>query len=277
MLSLETVIDRIVSLDSSVFCPLLFSPDIKAKISSNNKSFSLELPLSIREMDFDYQCQRLMTFKPLLNGYPSLSKQLIAESRIDIIPHLRSQIWACLLHVEWSDLLLYERIDKISKTTTDRQIDVDIPRCHQYNDLLASEEGHRKLTRILKAWLADNESGGEVYWQGLDSLAAPFVLLNFNNEPLAFACFRRFIKKYLKGFFQNDNSVAIQEYLALFQIVTTFHDPAMSLHFSNLDFVPGLYAISWFLTIFTHILPLYQIVQLWDTLMLGKFLHFKYS
>lgn len=48
---------------------------------------------------------------------------------------------------------------------------------------------HRqKLARILKAWLEHNMPE-YVYWQVLDSLAAPFLLLNFNGEPLAFACF----------------------------------------------------------------------------------------
>lgn len=171
--------------------------------------------------------------------------------------------------------MLYEQIDKLKKTTTDRQIAVDIPRCHQYNPMLASPEGHRKLTRVLKAWLALNESNGEVYWQGLDSLAAPFIILNFNNEAQAFACFNLFIKKYLRGFFQKDNSIVIREYLALFQIVTTFIDPLLSNHLDTLGFVPDLYAISWFLTMFTHILPLYQILHLWDTLILGKISNFK--
>ena len=48
--------------------------------------------------------------------------------------------------------------------------EVDIPRSHQYSELLASPEGHRKLKRVLKAWVADNP--GLVYWQGLDSLPA---------------------------------------------------------------------------------------------------------
>ena len=38
-----------------------------------------------------------------------------------------------------------------------------LPRCHQYNELLASPEGHRKLKRVLKSWVADNP--GLVYWQ----------------------------------------------------------------------------------------------------------------
>ena len=60
------------------------------------------------------------------------------------------------------------------------KIEVDIPRCHQYVDLLASPDGHGKFKRILKAWINQNEQ--YVYWQGLDSLTAPFLLLHFNDE-----------------------------------------------------------------------------------------------
>jgi hypothetical protein len=60
------------------------------------------------------------------------------------------------------------------------QIEVDIPRCHQYDELLASPTAHAKLKRILKAWVATHPN--YVYWQGLDSLSAPFLYLHFNNE-----------------------------------------------------------------------------------------------
>lgn len=60
------------------------------------------------------------------------------------------------------------------------QIEVDIPRCHQYSELLSSGAGHERLQRLLKAWVRNNPH--YVYWQGLDSLTAPFLYLNFNNE-----------------------------------------------------------------------------------------------
>ncbi len=60
------------------------------------------------------------------------------------------------------------------------QIEVDIPRCHQYDELLSSPDGHAKFKRILKAWVISHPE--YVYWQGLDSLSAPFLYLNFNNE-----------------------------------------------------------------------------------------------
>ncbi len=62
--------------------------------------------------------------------------------------------------IEW----LYSNIDKDSVTTTDRQIDVDIPRCHQYDLLLSSKIGHSKFKRILKSWVVSHPS--LVYWQG---------------------------------------------------------------------------------------------------------------
>ena len=93
----------------------------------------------------------------------------------------------------------YARLNKEIATQTDRQIDVDIPRCHQYDPLMASPAAHAKLRRLLKAWVRGQP--GLVYWQGLDSLAAPFLFLNFNDEPLAHACLTHFIGKYAANFF----------------------------------------------------------------------------
>ena len=103
---------------------------------------------------------------------------------------------------------------------------------------------------------------------GLDSLAAPFIMLNFDNEAMAFASFNAFINRYLEGFFCKDNTPTIQEYLALFAHLIIYHDPELFNHLQDLNFTPELYAIPWFLTMFTHVLPLYKIVHIWDTLIL---------
>ena len=70
------------------------------------------------------------------------------------------------------------------------QIEVDIPRCHQYSELLSSPVGHSKFKRLLKAWVVSHPE--YVYWQGLDSLCAPFLYLNFNNEGLRYLVFYLF-------------------------------------------------------------------------------------
>ena len=260
--------ERLSQIDPNLFFPLIvFDPESD---SDKERSSSSQLPLVIRENDFAYQCERTMLFKALTEGVPYIRGSLIEAAQVDINPFYRSLVWGSILNVKWSDLVVYEEIDKITATSTDRQISVDIPRCHQYNDLLASPKGHLKLARVLKAWLARNESRGMVYWQGLDSLASPFVIVNFDNEPLALACFDAFINKYLKGFFDKDNSPTIQEYLALFSHLVAFHDPALFNHLDTLGFNPELYAIPWFLTMFTHVLPLHKSIHVWDTLLLGN-------
>ena len=267
-LKIDKIKDRLNELHPSIFYPLILTPDMNSCDSSSSHHNS-SLPLVIKEADFNYQCERMMIFKRLMEGWPFVRSNLIQSSKIDVPPFYRAQVWAAMLNIKWNDLFIYDKIDKISTTMTDRQISVDIPRCHQYNDLLASPQGHIKLTRVLKAWLSYNESNGCVYWQGLDSLASPFVILNFNNEPQAFACFNAFINKYLKGFFVKDNSMVIQEYLAIFNQLMAFHDPQLYNHLQELGLFPDLYAIPWFLTMFTHVLPLHKTMHVWDTLLLG--------
>ena len=94
------------------------------------------------------------------------------------------------------------------------KLDVDIPRCHQYHPLLSSPQGHCKLKNVLKSWVIA-ETGKYVYWQGLDSLCAPFVSLNFNDDALAFASMRQFVNNFCPGFFVADNSLLMRELISL--------------------------------------------------------------
>lgn len=242
---------------------------VKSNIQLRANESSKILPIVIKEADFAYQCERIILFKRLLFGCPFLKDELKREASIDIPPYYRAQTWAILLEVSpKKSKQLYETIDKTTLLATDRQISVDIPRCHQYNELMASPQGHQKLSRILKAWLNYNSSE-YVYWQGLDSLAAPFLLLNFDDEALAFACFNAFVNKYLKGFFKKDNQIIVQQYLTMFSELLSYHDASLAIHLEKLGFLPNLYAIPWFLTMFTHVLPLHKILHVWDCLLLG--------
>ena len=57
---------------------------------------------------------------------------------------VRAEVWASLLGVNAADAATaYASVDKDAEGSADRQIEVDIPRCHQYNELLASPEGQR--------------------------------------------------------------------------------------------------------------------------------------
>ncbi|XP_014670716.1 PREDICTED: LOW QUALITY PROTEIN: TBC domain-containing protein kinase-like protein [Priapulus caudatus] len=268
-LSLDTLKDRLKEVHPSIYFPLLeeLKPVLPMSPSMSDLSATATLPLIIREKDIEYQLHRVVLFKRLLEGYPYKRSQIWREARVDIPPLVRPYVWATLLDIEGDVRACYDAIDKRTATATDRQIEVDIPRCHQYNELLSSPESHGKFKRVLKAWVISHPQ--YVYWQGLDSLCASFIYLNFNDEALAYACMTNFINKYLHKFFMKDNAAVIQEYLAVFSHMIAFHDPDVSNHLDTIGFIPELYAIPWFLTMYAHVFPLHKIFHLWDTLLLG--------
>lgn len=264
---LDTLYQRFQNIPLSAFYPLI---QIKSDIISQLEPSPYDatgLPLIIKERDPEYQFHRIILFRRLLHGYPFTKNLIIKEAEKDIPPLLRGEIWAAVLGIKSDYQFQYMKLDKYSSTPTDRQIEVDIPRCHQYNELLSSTEGHKKLKRILKAWVFQNSH--YVYWQGLDSLTAPFLYLNFNDEAKAFSCLSSFVPKFLHKFFLKDNSAVIEEYLAKFSQLIAFHDPILANHLYDTNFYPQLFAIPWFLTLFSHVFPLYKILHLWDKVLLG--------
>uniref|UniRef100_A0A4W5LF59 TBC domain-containing protein kinase-like protein n=1 Tax=Hucho hucho TaxID=62062 RepID=A0A4W5LF59_9TELE len=269
-LSLCQLKNRLKDVAGEAYYPLLEDEQssLSQSNSSNELSCTVTLPLIIRERDTEYQLIRIILFDRLLKAYPYKKNLVWKEARVDIPPLIRGLAWAALLGVEGDIQAKYNSIDKDTPIPTDRQIEVDIPRCHQYDELLSSPQGHRKFRRVLKAWVVSHPD--LVYWQGLDSLCAPFLWLNFNNEALAYACMSAFIPKYLYNFFLKDNSHVIQEYLTVFSQMIAFHDPELSNHLNEIGFIPDLYAILWFLTMFTYVFPLHKIFHLWDTLLLGN-------
>ncbi|KAF7277775.1 hypothetical protein GWI33_009196 [Rhynchophorus ferrugineus] len=263
---LETLYQRFIHIPITAFYPLIHSKSDIISSSDPPPYDATGLPLVIKEKDPEYQFHRVILFRRLLHGYPFTKDLIRQEAEKDIPPLLRGDVWSALLNVPQGYERDYMRLDKYSHTTTDRQIEVDIPRCHQYNELLSSTQGHKKLKRILKAWVYKNSQ--YVYWQGLDSLTAPFLYLNFNDEAKAFACLSNFIPRYLHKFFLKDNTVVIEEYLAKFSQLISFHDPQLANHLHDINFDPKLFAIPWILTLFSHVFPLYKILHLWDKLLL---------
>ncbi|KAI9467727.1 MAG: hypothetical protein EXX96DRAFT_598186 [Benjaminiella poitrasii] len=185
------------------------SISVNSTTSVNNQSNVLKLPLLLREQILNYQYHRLSLFSEL---YANIQ---LPERRLYI---MLKKGWAAVLGVKGDLEHEYDQINKYSDMGADRQIEVDVPRCHQYNQLLASSTGHDKLRRLLKAWVSANKN--LVYWQG----RFPY---------------------------------------------TDFHDPELSSHLDTIGFMPDLYAIPWFLTLFTHVFPLDKIYHLWDKLLVG--------
>lgn len=128
ILNLTNLIDRLANIKPEAYFPLIHSPEFRVNYGAEMEN----LPIVIREKDTEYQFHRVILLTRLLKGYPYTRDLIVEEAQKDIPPLLRGQIWACLLGVIENGS--YEAIDKVTPTATDRQIDVDIPRCHQYDE-----------------------------------------------------------------------------------------------------------------------------------------------
>jgi TBC domain-containing protein kinase-like protein len=253
------------------------------KLNNNDKDEENKLKmehlygLSVLDKDVIFQYGRIKLFERLLNQYPSSWDEFIKEARLHIPSYLRGKIWAAALGIIGDSRILYNSlcekndlrcndIHDNSNLELERQLDADIPRCHQYNDLLSSDIGRNKLKQVIKCWNIA-ESGNLVYWQGLDSVCAPFVALNFNEEEIAFSCLLKFIRKYMHGLFKLDNTFYIQSYLISMSHIIAFHDPELGSYLNKMGLTPNIYAIPWFMTMFTHVFPLDKIYMLWDKIL----------
>jgi TBC domain-containing protein kinase-like protein len=103
----------------------------------------------------------------------------------------------------------------------------------------------------------------------LDSVAAPFVVVNFASSDVAYACLQEFVNKHLRNLYRSDNSGVLHEYLAILAHLIVYHDPVLGSHFDEISFHPNLYAIPWLLTLFTHVFPMEKIFNFWDKVLVG--------
>ena len=83
-------------------------------------------------------------------GYSPSQVGLIFELSFSISSLRRSAVWRCLLGVSSLSGEPFHSLDTVSPHGSDRQLDVDIPRCHQYEEVMTSPAAHYKLKRLLK-------------------------------------------------------------------------------------------------------------------------------
>uniref|UniRef100_A0A183CC71 TBC1 domain containing kinase n=1 Tax=Globodera pallida TaxID=36090 RepID=A0A183CC71_GLOPA len=274
-LPLNNLLERLNSIPRDELYLSLDWIKIRGCDQGNESKAFLSLPLVadsvqslvVKERDINYQFKRMRLFRRFLSAFPYKSDLLRHECQKDIPPVYRGAVWASLLDVfpAFNGVFPHEdfcQIDTFSEHPSDRQLQVDIPRCHQYDELMSSPMAHYRMKLLIKTLLVSRKDDDFVYWQGLDSLSAPFLILHFNDLSTAFHCLNAFIERYLRGFFLQDNSTVIRNYLAEFMRVLEFVDPELFTHLISLDFHPELFAIPWFLTCFAHVLPLHKLEEL---------------
>lgn len=218
--------------------------------------------------------RRVALFRVLLSRYAATTgtasaqivrDEVVRQAESGIPAALRGDIW-CVIHGVESDAdcqaLYAQHSGKSVSPDTERQISMDIVRCHQYHPLLASPDGQAALQRVLRAWLHANPN--LTYWQGIDSVLAPFLTVNHLNEARAFCCLNRFIDANIRDFYRKENTWYLQDALVTLSQLITYYDPDLSAHLKSINFTPNLYAVPWLLTAFSR--KLYNIIDIFYVL-----------
>lgn len=181
---------------------------------------------------------------------------------------LRQDLWEKILNFPASYPFLYQFMKETQKFELNKQISLDIPRCHKQNLLLTSFLGRSRLETILKLWLSKNN--GIKYSQGLDSIAAVCISLFEDNEPAAYFAFCKIVSKYLLQVLKNEELIG--NFLLVLRNLVSFLDPVLANHLNSNNINPEMYATSWLLTLYSRKVyvdnfSLNSVYVLWDLLL----------
>ncbi|AYU75573.1 Rab-GTPase-TBC domain containing protein, putative [Leishmania donovani] len=134
-------------------------------------------------------------------GTDGVDSHVVYSPFYPLPPTLRGEVWGCLLCVPPSacarEALLAHAVHHTAAKPTphDRQLSVDIPRCHAYHPLLSSSSGSAQLKRILRAWLYLHPE--HAYWQGLDSVCAVLLTVSNRDEALVLAQLNALVNRFI--------------------------------------------------------------------------------
>lgn len=113
---------------------------------------------------------------------------------------------------------------------------------------------------------------GFEYKQGLNEIAAPFVLFTSINVPLdeCYTMFEEFFLKYTLNFYYDDKFTGLEMFFKMISIVLNYHCPSLSRYLEVYDIQPQIYAVSWLMTLFSSKLSLQLTYKMWGYMICEK-------
>ncbi|KCV68620.1 hypothetical protein, variant 1 [Fonticula alba] len=162
----------------------------------------------------------------------------------------------------------YDALDSAAPSASDRQLALDLPRCQPSHSALSSRRtGRRRLARALKSWCLEPAAGqGSVYWQGLDSVAAPLVSLFLHRPHMAWHQLAGLVElSGLSRLLIEDGASNIRTWFTALARLHVYHSPLAASQGMEAGWAsPNLWAVGGALTLFSQSLTSAEALSLWE-------------
>ncbi|GAM21831.1 hypothetical protein SAMD00019534_050060 [Acytostelium subglobosum LB1] len=143
------------------------------------------------------------------------------------------------------------------------EIDKDISRTFPGHAFFESDEGQRKLTRVLQAYSVRNRKVG--YCQSMNIVAGYLLFVMNKNEEDAFWLLSTIVEDYCHNYYST-NLLGAQVDMIVFDHLTQTHLPTLYNHLSKCSVSLTLLSTKWFMCLYIGILPNEIVFRIWDHL-----------
>lgn len=158
------------------------------------------------------RCRSAMAFTSQFERFVAFYEDVYHERKAlspDTPNSIRAKIWARrLIPKGLSNYLFYVSNSQLAKSCK-HQLSLDLPRCHQYDESMTSAQIQSKISILIEKILAVSPNSS-AYWQGLDSLIAPFAILFANDIENGFGVVFEIIQRFTPEYFTRLNSHALE-------------------------------------------------------------------
>ncbi|CAG9327272.1 unnamed protein product [Blepharisma stoltei] len=140
----------------------------------------------------------------------------------------------------------------------------DVSRTFPEHFLFVRQGGQQSLTNILRAYaFLDPEIG---YCQGMAYIVGVFLM--HVDEESAFWMLVSFMYNYqMRGYYMQGMAKVYQS-LYKANYLLKLHEPALWKKFAKSEFYPQIYAMQWFMTLFTFSFNIDTVLRIWDCFLL---------
>ncbi|KAM9981425.1 hypothetical protein ACTFIY_003736 [Dictyostelium cf. discoideum] len=143
------------------------------------------------------------------------------------------------------------------------EIDKDIARTFPGHPFFESDEGKRKLSRVLQAYSIRNRKVG--YCQSMNIVAGFVLFVGGANEEDAFWLLSTIVEDFCQNYYST-NLMGSQVDMSVFSILVAQYFPKLYNHMEEYDVSLSLLSTKWFMCLFVNVLPTEIVLRIWDHL-----------